>query len=121
MSKDKYTRIVKGLFDRTMSGQLNWVLSFEPDVYQADFPNHSLQITRCPNDDLMGDDIVIKIKNKEGMLIESFSDVSIDTSDVPGPYSAFSYMNKIYETARRQALGVDKALDEIIDDLEMPF
>ena len=121
MSKEKYTRIVRGLFDRTMSGQLNWVLSFEDGVYQADFPNHSLQIMRWINDDMVGDDIIIKIKNKEGMLIESFSDVNIDSADIPGNDSSFTYMNKIYETARRQALGVDKALDEIIDDLEMPF
>ena len=36
----------------------------------------------------------------------------------PGVFAFFSLMKKTYEVARRQAMGIDQALDDILEELD---
>jgi hypothetical protein len=59
------------------------------------------------------DDVVITLRNAEGTVVESFDDTDLQDS-FP---DALSVMSDLFIRARRQALGADKAIDDILQAL----
>src|SRR5438132_13026494 len=91
-------------------GSIPWDQSAERGVYQVAFPGYGVQIRRVK------DDFVLSVLNEEGTVIEVFDDTQVPVGEfTDGPFSA---MLELYERARRQALGVEEALDFIISELE---
>lgn len=66
-------------------------------------------------------DYVVRIYNHEGKMIEEVADTDFG-QDYPEIYKA---MSEMYDTARRIAMGVEEALDEILGELkdedDLPF
>lgn len=92
----------------TLSGALDWETTEHEYTYQTSFPNFSLRIFPDEND------YVISILNYQGIILESATDRDLSSflSD------AFIKMKLIYESARGSALGTDKAIDEILTELD---
>jgi hypothetical protein len=111
----KIVRVIELLRDRTRRNQLHWQPTARKGVYQAAFPNMTILISQRPNKELAGvKDIVVGIHNAEGETVEEVSDV-----DLQGDLTnSEQVMHEIYEVARRQALGVDKYLDNLLEYLE---
>lgn len=61
-----------------------------------------------------GEDYGISIVNKEGLVIEELDDVSLSASGFRKPLER---MQDLYRRARRRAMGVERALDEILSSL----
>jgi hypothetical protein len=113
MANDKYAQIVDRLIYKTNQREIEWKEGVYPGAFQVSFPNYSLTlIPREGQDDTT--DYIIGIIDSDGHTIDTFSDV-----DLGGDY--YAKMAELYQNARRQALGVDKALDEILDELGVPF
>jgi hypothetical protein len=65
-------------------------------------------------------DYFIEIVNEDGRTIDRFSDVTLEKTD-PSPQDHpghFITMKDLFDVARRKALGVDQALDEILRNLD---
>jgi hypothetical protein len=107
MADNKLTKILMELVQKTDKGSLAWEPTAEEGVYQVSFPRFTVQLS--PN----GPDIVLSILNSEGTIIEEAADAEF-SDHIPAPYQT---MKKLYANARRQALGVDAALDELLDEL----
>jgi hypothetical protein len=113
MANEKYQKIVDRLIDRTAKRQIEWKEGVNSGVFQVSFPNYSLILGQ--HDMVTGSfDYIISIIDADGNTIDTFSDI-----DLGGDY--YPKMGELYQNARRQALGVDKALDEILDELDVPF
>ncbi|MCE1016644.1 hypothetical protein LU640_05030 [Pseudomonas monteilii] len=117
MSNAKIARLLELLIERTESGELEWEPTVKSDVFQANFPRYSVRILTTEAE--IDIDIVLQIINEEGLVVESVRDPQLNGF----VESAFLKMRALHESARRIAMGVDKALDEIIDFLEpdIPF
>jgi hypothetical protein len=108
MSIEKYKMIVAGLAAKTEEKQIRWKETAEENTFQVSFANYSVTLS-AQDHFRRGTSYVVNILNAEGRSVDSFSD------NLDGTYEP---MAELYEKARRQALGADKALDEILTELK---
>jgi hypothetical protein len=115
MAADKYQQLVERLAFKTDQGEVDWREAAGPDTFQVSFANYSITLSLSQNRE--GATLyVISILNSEGRTVDSFSDQDLEGRGA----EYFRIMGELYHKARRQALGVDKALDEILGQLD-PF
>ncbi|WP_144445558.1 hypothetical protein [Inquilinus limosus] len=108
-------KMVDKLYERAVGGDIAWKKGFEEGAFQASFSRYVVQISTTSSKD--GLDVVIKIYNDEGDVIDSFTDVDISQS--PHAYELyFQKMFGLYEIARRSALGSDDAIRSILSELD---
>ena len=99
-------------FSKTASNELEWKEGVYSASFQVSFPNYSLTLSENQRE-RGGYDYVISILDADGSIIDTFSDIDLGEG-------YYSKMVELYQNARRQALGVDKALDEILNELDPP-
>lgn len=121
MILDKHKALLEKLYDKTISGERRWTETFEPDVFQLSFPNYTVQIKSGMVVESRRDRHVEKLEilNEDGETIESFDADDIRQSDLDGnkTIELCKKFYDLYREARRQALGADEALEEILDNL----
>src|SRR5262249_11534535 len=110
---DKIRAFVEKLVDRTEEGKVNWERTVNEGIYQASFPNYTVHLfTRPSRTDSENEDFVLQIKDEDGAVIEEVDDTMLSTG-YPND-KIFTRMRKMFALARRQALGVDRAVDAIL-------
>ena len=110
----KVADFVLKIYEKTKSGDITWEKTQHDHVYQTSFPKYSIQI--CSGHDFENNPYVsLILYNDEGKMIETIhhDDQSLRVID----YS-YECMKETFEIARRQAMGLEKALDDIIVYLE---
>ncbi|NYZ61802.1 hypothetical protein [Luteimonas deserti] len=113
MSGQKLVALTRMLAERTERGELKWEESERPGVFQVSFSNSSVRILHRDSRLQRGStEYVISIINSLGVEVDEIGDESMPTE------GAYSLMKQMYEQARRKAMGVDTAIDSIIEDLE---
>jgi hypothetical protein len=115
MSYQKIADLIFKLHEKTVLGKVKWETTTTEGVYQAVFAGYSIRISKYP------EDIVLQIYNEDGELIEEVNDSEVNKVS---PYTAWTLMLNLYETARRVAMGTEEALDSImsiLDDDGIPF
>jgi hypothetical protein len=119
MADSKLVNLVKLLNRRTVEGNISWERTSDEGVFNAPFKEYSVQISTAPTRgaELEGYDIVLRIYDDEGEIVEEIRDVDFTTEEFLNPYGT---MNEIYLIARRQAMGVDKAVDSLLNQLIEP-
>jgi hypothetical protein len=117
---DKLWQFVEKLAEKTINGGLQWERTPDDGMYQASFPKYTVRLfLRHRNEE---PDYIVAILDEEGQIIEEASDVQITNSNNLGR-QPFELMAEMYKAARRRAMGVDSALDELISSLDpdVPF
>ena len=66
-----------------------------------------------PIDDTAPEDVLVGIYSQDGKLLDGITDLEIESS----LGDAYERMMRIYQLARRQALGVSHAIEHIIAQL----
>ena len=124
MLLQKHITFLEKLYQKTISKGIKWKTSVERNQFQVSFPNYSVVISKTEDFDVnfnkSQDTIHFSIINSDGDLIETF-----DSDDVVfflaekncDTRKMHRKLEDMYEMARRQALGADKALDEILEYL----
>lgn len=110
MGKEKIAGLVVALNNATVAGRVVWSVTESDGIFQASFPNHSVRIYLVSNDSGFDDDYVLEIVNEFGEVVESVRDPELRGA-VDEPYL---FMRELYEMARRGAMGVDQAIDDIM-------
>jgi hypothetical protein len=121
MSTSKYARIVERLVEKTNKGELDWKETPGGSGYQVSFPDYSLIIYETVNGQFPNEnDYLISIVNSEGDVLDHFSDIDLDSAEgrTGSEIKYYPMLKELYNQVRRQALGVDKALDAILHELE---
>lgn len=111
MADDKLVKLVRGLKKQTDAGRINWEPSDLVGVFQVSYPNYSIRIGVKVRSGGV-EDIWISIINDIGDVVESFSDLTLKGMEKP-----YDVMASIYAEARRVAMGVNAALDELLIDI----
>lgn len=117
MASEKHIALVSQLLRQTHDGKLEWEESALSGAFEVAFANYSIRMYQDNADYWLG------ILDKTGRLIESFSDVDVRDAEweAGNSYAAFQ---KLYTMARRVALGAEKALNELLEELDkndIPF
>lgn len=109
MNNEKRLQLIAKLYERL--GGWPWQRSIREGMYTLDLPLFSIGIYADPSEQP-----VIVIYDSEGELIDKFA--ATDFEGVVGVASQQLLMQSIYEDARRVALGLDKAYDEVLKGLD---
>jgi len=117
MKFDKQAALVLRLYKATSEGKLEWKPSSRDEAFQVSFPSFTVVLSVTNQDET-----AIEVKSDEGDTIDSFGDPQLTNAELiaapPGDaISWFQAMAELYRMARRTALGVDKALDDILKEI----
>ena len=127
MAYRKLANLACKLYQKTIQGDVNWEETAWTGTYQASFADYSILISLQPSHKGGEDDVKISIRDGEGNEIESFLDVDLEDSwllEFGVVETSYSLLKDTYDTARRAALGSEKAINEILSVLEddgIPF
>ena len=116
MSGTRLGKLIQLLHQRTDEKKIVWEQTIDEDVYQVAFPRYIIQIgyksvTRGFEEET---DYFIRILNEDNKTIEEATDIDLESE----LENAYKTMENLHRSARRQAMGVDKALDSILSNLE---
>lgn len=112
MVNERIIKLVERLHQRTLDGKIIWEQTDKEGVFQTAFPEYSLKISKSEDSQDYSVSIFLQIYNKDGILIEKIHDSQLL------PMVPFSTMEELYDTARRTVMGVDKAIDDILSELD---
>jgi hypothetical protein len=119
-SDSKMARLVRGLFEGTQNGKINWARSDEEGVFKSEFSNYKVTIQPGVLDKAAENErkiIAVEVLDKDGDTIDRFHDEDFAPEIfLPGALN-FAYMDELYQLARRRAMGIETALDSILQDL----
>ncbi len=116
MAYDKLIRIARLIYEKTKNGEIKWEATADEGTFQASLSNYSILIRRLPNVSpvitLVGNPtyFALQICNEQGQVIEELTDYDAVAADFK--------LGELFELARRMAMDVEKALDELIGTLE---
>ena len=116
MAEGKLGRLVQVLQQRTNEQKIVWEQTVNEDVFQVAFPSYTLQIGYRPGSDNQMD-YFIRILDDYNKTVEEATDVDLQP-ELGGVQQSYNTMDALYGSARRQAMGVDKAIDSILSELE---
>jgi hypothetical protein len=118
VSTEKHGKLVELLVKRTLEGTLEWKISVLDDRYQVSFRDNTVRIYESEDRETGSAVVVIELINELGTVAEAFNDEDLDRDLAKGTHYWFKQLKRLFETARRSALGSDKILDEILSDLD---
>jgi hypothetical protein len=107
MSTQKLAELVTRLIRLTDQDRIEWTLGPDERSVMAAFPSYGVSLREH------GSDFVIDIYNQQGNIIESIRDPEV----APWIPNSFQLMRSMYASARRRALGIDQAIDTLLDEL----
>ena len=110
----KVERLVEVLAEKTYSGELPWEPTEDEDVFQCSFPNYSVRVySRGSYEGPIT--YILALYNANGVKIEEINDRDLDTE---GFEESYATMEQMYVGARRKAMGVNDALDDLLTYLD---
>jgi hypothetical protein len=111
----KFQVLLERLIDRTDQGKVSWEITAEKGTYQASFPNYAVRIFTRPSETWGQIDYVLTLHDEGGEMVDQIADVELRDS---GFDDAYKRMEHLYNQARRKAMGVDKAIDDLLSELD---
>jgi hypothetical protein len=113
---DKLWDFIQRLRDRTTEGKVSWERTADEGVYQVSFPNYTVRIFSRPAGEEEFE-YVVQIVDQEGTVVEEATNGDLAAAATAGRSSAYRLMGDLFKQARRKAMGVDQALDAIMESL----
>lgn len=108
----KYVTLAQRLVARQAQGRLDWKETETDGLFQVSFPDYSIRIQ--PHENRYGVDYaIVSIYNDEGTELDTFTGLALQ-DEWP---DANEQLLELYQSARRAALKVDKAIDSLIREL----
>ncbi|MGO9176244.1 MAG: hypothetical protein ACLQED_08900 [Desulfobaccales bacterium] len=118
MAYQKIEILLRKIYDKTMTGNIQWEETNKEGVYQAALALYTILISKRPSRKQVDSiEYVLSINNFTGELIEEVGDEDFDFEN------SYQYMSQLYDGARRKAMGTDQAIDKILSalDEDIPF
>jgi hypothetical protein len=115
---EKYRTLVERLAKATLNNEIKWAIHpFSDELYCS---LGKFRIVLEEGEDAEGSSlIIVRVKDEADTQIDVFSD---NTINGPNPLLAkyptyWALMDDLHNLARRNAVGADKALDEVLNSL----
>lgn len=109
----KLAQLVERVHRQTVADSLQWEATEKEGVFQAAFTDYALRLSARPHRTGSNDlDYTLTIYNDSGVVIEDITDTELDEDEVG--YKPYQVMKETYDRARGQAMGIDKALDDLL-------
>jgi hypothetical protein len=115
---DKLVTLAQRL--QAKAGDVDWEKTDEEGAFETDFAGFGVQIARIEAE---GEETLYSIRlfDAEGEFLDEFTDEDLteilNREKPTEPSEMFAVLQDIHRSARRSAMGVDKAIDTILDAL----
>ena len=106
--EEKRLAIANKLLERTDRGAVKWEEAAEEKKFLTSFSQYSVAIRKTLSLGWGPDQYTISLIDAAGKLLEEVSEKE----------SSSAVLTTLYQKARREALGVEKALDDVLGSLE---
>jgi hypothetical protein len=110
---EKLIVLIRRIFEKTKAGELRWQPTSDPNVFALSFPHYSVSLERVPDTEDTIESFIFRISNDEGQTIEELN------SFLASNYG-FGELRELFDRVRRNAMGLDKALDDLLSELDEP-
>lgn len=110
MVNTKLLQLAQKIEDKTDHGELNWEETSNDNIFQVSFPKYSVSIERVPETEQTYEHYVLRLFNERNTLMDE-----LKSSQAPE-----ISLEEIFDKARRTALNVDSALDDLMRELDEP-
>jgi hypothetical protein len=119
---EKALALLQRLYARTLAGTLDWQEAGSSGVFKTRLGDFELEITEIPDRDYFGSpDYLLRVLDAHsGKEIERISNASLGPvmdRATPEGLNPYELLNRTHELARRSALNVDNALEQILNEL----
>lgn len=108
---EKILALIEKLYLKTQRGDIIWEETTTAEEFQAAFSKNTVQLYQSENGGYC-----IRILNESGHILESASSYDL-MAKAPDHNGVHLEMERLFTMARRQALGVDSALDNLLDEI----
>ena len=115
---EKFVTLARRL--QAKAGDASWEKTDDEETFETDFAGFGVQIAQVETE---GEESLytLRIYDTEGEFLDEFSDEDLteilNRTEPTEPSEMFELMKDIHRAARRSAMGVDKAIDAILDAL----
>ena len=121
MTDEKFIELARLIDDRTTSGAMKWEETGVDSLFQATLSKFVIRIKASQSNFADEIDYEISIMGRNGTMLESFSDMELSRilKNHPNAVEKNGYilMDHIFKNAKRTALGIDKAIDDVLKEL----
>ena len=100
------------LLERTQRGELRWHEGVAEGEFQVDFATYSVSLILA--EDRNGSQVIASIIGPNGTHLEGVSERAIRLESL---HDLADQLSELYRIARRQALRVDDAIDELLQQV----
>jgi hypothetical protein len=123
MNDEKLIELAKLVLQQSIHSNLSWEETADKNTYQATLSKFVIRIgSRSSKYDQGEMDYLFSLVNSDGVAIESFDDVQLSNwikkSPIPSDVNGYVILQEIYKNAKRKALGVDEALNDVLKELQ---
>ena len=106
---EKLAALVNRLDVLTNEGKIKWEETARKGFYQYSFPSYTVQIGELPDED-PNSRYVFKLINEDNVVMEQVTPSDL----IPYMPNPFDIMRELHVSAKREALGTEQALDDIL-------
>lgn len=109
MSQTSFVELIKLLVERTNKNLQHWEQGPRQGTFYTQIGANSVSIKA------VAEDYVITLYNQDGDQVDEISDPALKQG---GFERAYGVMGELFDMARRNALGADKVLNDILNELK---
>ncbi|HYA40870.1 MAG TPA: hypothetical protein VEF34_06180 [Syntrophobacteraceae bacterium] len=120
---NKTANFIGQLYAATIEDKIQWDKTVEENQFQTSFTNYSIKIGLYQGgyDDV--DNYELSVINSDGIEIAKINPNDVESftfryKQGEQPKSSYRIFREIYEKARRTALGIEQALDDLMTSLK---
>ena len=114
-TEEKLFAIAQKLLSSTQAGKQNWEESVADATFITNMTKYSVTIEKIHGMNEQGSRVpgmILSLLNSEGKTLESLRAMQFDLGD------DYDLMEELFVAARRVALDVDRAIDDVLSELE---
>jgi hypothetical protein len=108
---EKLILVMNKVYAGTKADALDWQPSEDPNIFAAKLTDYTLSLERAPETEKTPEGFNFSIVNSDGLVLQEL-DSHLATKH------GFAEMKDLFDRARRHAVDIDGALDDLIRELD---
>jgi hypothetical protein len=107
----KLIAVINKIYARTKADLLDWEPSEDPNIFAVKFADCTVSIERAPETGKVPENFNLSIANSDGLVIQELDSYLASKN-------GFADMKDLFDRARRRAVDINGALDDLIRELD---
>jgi hypothetical protein len=103
--------LMNKIYARTKADLLDWEPSEDPKIFAVKIADYTFLIERVPETKSVPESFYLSIRNSDGLVIQELDSYLASKN-------GFADTKDLFDRARRRAVDVDGALDDLIHELD---